>query len=204
MNAVEHLFRNRRFHEVTLDEVAKEAQVGKGTIYRFFSDKDDLFFQTATSGFDEMCELLNRPDPQSTTFPERLDHACRRIMRFFARRRNLIRMMISEEGRVLDARGQTKTRWLERRAKLVTGLAAVLQDGVDHGHIRSDVSGSVLAAYLLSMLRTRSHELEGEPPEMTSLDLLLDIFWQGIRSADPASSPARKNQRKGSSVRARS
>ncbi|MCD6496685.1 MAG: TetR/AcrR family transcriptional regulator [Deltaproteobacteria bacterium] len=40
MNAVEHLFRNRRFHEVTLDEVAKEAQVGKGTIYRFFSDND--------------------------------------------------------------------------------------------------------------------------------------------------------------------
>ena len=47
MRAAERLFHNRRFHEVTLEEVAEAAQVGKGTIYRYFADKDDLFFQVA-------------------------------------------------------------------------------------------------------------------------------------------------------------
>ena len=43
LNALEGLLPGRRFHEITLDEVAKAAQVGKGTIYLYFKDKDALF-----------------------------------------------------------------------------------------------------------------------------------------------------------------
>ena len=39
-------------------KVKSEAKVGKGTIYLYFENKDDLFFQTATWGFEELCELL--------------------------------------------------------------------------------------------------------------------------------------------------
>ncbi|NJL30924.1 MAG: TetR/AcrR family transcriptional regulator, partial [Phycisphaerales bacterium] len=30
------------------------AGVGKGTIYRYFKDKDDLFFSTAAQGFEDL------------------------------------------------------------------------------------------------------------------------------------------------------
>ena len=43
LNALEQLLPGKRFHEITLDEVAKIAQVGKGTIYLYFKDKDSLF-----------------------------------------------------------------------------------------------------------------------------------------------------------------
>lgn len=43
LNALEQLLPGRRFHEITLDEVARAAQVGKGTIYLYFQDKDALF-----------------------------------------------------------------------------------------------------------------------------------------------------------------
>ena len=33
LDAAEKLFKNKRYHEMTLDLVAKEAKVGKGTIY---------------------------------------------------------------------------------------------------------------------------------------------------------------------------
>ena len=49
MQAAERLFLGKRFHEVTTDEVAREAHVGKGTIYRHFKTKDELFFETATT-----------------------------------------------------------------------------------------------------------------------------------------------------------
>ncbi|RPI59812.1 MAG: TetR/AcrR family transcriptional regulator, partial [Planctomycetaceae bacterium] len=58
MQAAEKLFTSRRFHEVTTDDIAKSAHVGKGTIYNYFKDKDDMFFQMATNGFDELCDLL--------------------------------------------------------------------------------------------------------------------------------------------------
>ena len=43
LNALEQLLPGRRFHEITLDEVSRAAQVGKGTIYLYFQDKDALF-----------------------------------------------------------------------------------------------------------------------------------------------------------------
>ncbi len=43
LSALERLLPGRRFHEITLEEVAREAQVGKGTIYLYFHDKDALF-----------------------------------------------------------------------------------------------------------------------------------------------------------------
>jgi len=194
MNAVERLYRNRRFHEVTLDDVARDAHVGKGTIYRFFTDKEDLFFQTATAGFDELCEVLDEPALANAEFPERLLGACTQITRYFSRRRHLIRMMASEEGRVRGAQGELKTRWLERRQKLVDALARLLNDGMERGYVRR----GVLATYLLSLLRARSQELESAPPEMASLELLLDIFWRGIRDKGDAA----RNDSPGASTKA--
>ncbi len=188
MTAVERLFRNRRFHEVTLDDVAKEAHVGKGTIYRFFKNKEDLFFHTATAGFDNLCEILKRSEADSTNFPERLFHACNQITRFFSQRRHLFRMMIAEEGHLLVAKGDLKKRWIQKRGMLVASLAQLLQDGMAEGVVRTDLSGSILATYLLSMLRARAHELVDSPPEMARLELLLDIFWRGIRTNGRCSS----------------
>jgi AcrR family transcriptional regulator len=37
------LFGSRRFHEVRMEDIAAEAEVGKGTLYRYFRDKDELF-----------------------------------------------------------------------------------------------------------------------------------------------------------------
>src|SRR5271165_4176056 len=58
MQAAERLFRMRRVHEITLDEIAREADVGKGTLYLYFTDKEDLIFQAAVAGFDRMCQLF--------------------------------------------------------------------------------------------------------------------------------------------------
>ena len=63
MQTAERLFKSRRIHEITLDEVAQKAKVGKGTIYLHFQNKDDLFFQVATSGFDELCGLVREQVP---------------------------------------------------------------------------------------------------------------------------------------------
>jgi AcrR family transcriptional regulator len=41
-----HIFSGNLFHQVTMEEVAAEAGVGKGTIYLYFKSKEDLFRQT--------------------------------------------------------------------------------------------------------------------------------------------------------------
>ena len=179
MKVVEQLATDRRFHEITLDEVAAAAGVGKGTIYRYFGDKNELFFQVATSGFDELCELLEQIVPADRDFPEKLSTVCQEIGRFFATRRQLLQMMQNEAGRIFWAKGRIRERWMAKREKLFAAVGEVLDEGVRAKIVRSDVSTEVLATFLLGMLRTMARDLYNADDPEEQYKLLLELFLRG-------------------------
>src|SRR5262249_43872840 len=43
LDAAARLFGTQRFHEVRMEDIAAEAEVGKGTLYRYFADKEELY-----------------------------------------------------------------------------------------------------------------------------------------------------------------
>jgi len=180
MRVVEKLATNRRFHEITLDEVAEAAGVGKGTIYRYFADKDELFFQVATSGFEELCELLKRKVPNNTSFSEKLLNACKQITKFFAARRQLLQMMQNEANLAYWRKGKMRQRWLDKRKMLVDVLADIFCEGVEDGVVRSDISAEVMATFLLGLLRTRARDLQDVPENMKNCKLLVNMFLNGV------------------------
>jgi len=190
MKAAERLFTTRRFHEITTDEVAEAAAVGKGTIYRYFRDKEDLFVQTATSGFDELCDLVSRRVSQGQPFAAQLVAACEQITRFFEGRRQLFCMMQTEEGRMLLAKGSIHDRWVAHRRRLVVAVAGILRKGVREGKIRGDVPPEVLAAFLLGMLRTRVHDLGDAPAPVRRLERVVDLFCRGAATEAAAGAAA--------------
>jgi AcrR family transcriptional regulator len=180
MQAAEQLFRNRRFHEITLEEIAREAGVGKGTIYLYFSDKEDLIFQAAVAGFDEMCELLRQNVGGGVAFRDGLLNMCETISAFFKKRRPLFRIIMSEGERAMESTGAgLRQRWQQRRKTMIQDVAAVIARGVAPGEIRRDIPPEILAEYLLGMLRTRSWELEDGPEPLRSHVLMLDLFTKG-------------------------
>ena len=179
MQAAERLFTSRRFHEITLDEVAQAAQVGKGTIYLYFKDKDDLFFQVASSGFDELCDLLQRGVPDAGSFQEQLLGVTKQIAAFFQGRRQLFRMMQTEDGRMPWMQANLRQRWTEHRRRLHSAVAAVIRKGVEEGEVRSDIPPEVLAPFLLGMLRTRARDLDEMPEGMPRHEVVVDLFCRG-------------------------
>jgi AcrR family transcriptional regulator len=65
LDAAGSLFGAQRFHEVRMEDIAAAAGVGKGTIYRYFSDKEELYLA-----------LLDRASKQ---IRERLEQAVREV-----------------------------------------------------------------------------------------------------------------------------
>ena len=194
MQAAEKLFSSRRFHEVTTDEVAREAKVGKGTIYLYFRDKDDLFLETANSGFDELCDLLREKVSQKAPFRRQILQACVQIGTFFQRRREMFEMMQSEDCRLSLETGRLRDRWLRKRKKLVEALAAILECGLREGALRADVPPDVLANFLLGMLRTRARDLVDYPEPLRRYELVVEVFCRGAEfqggNGNHASGPA--------------
>lgn len=50
LRAAASVFARRGFHRALVDEVAKKAGVGKGTVYRYFNNKEDLLFHIVDQG----------------------------------------------------------------------------------------------------------------------------------------------------------
>jgi len=182
MRAAERLFTSRRFHEITLDDVAEEARVGKGTIYRHFRDKEDLFFQVALSGFDELCDLLRRKVCDGEPFEGQLLSACRSVSRFFESRRQLLRIMQTEDARMHWCRGPMHEEWGARRRNLAAAMGQVLEKGVRESKVRPDVPAEALAQFLLGMLRTRARDLEEAPETVKSHEIVVELFLRGAGS----------------------
>ncbi len=195
MVAAERLFKTRQFHEITLDEVAREAEVGKGTLYLYFADKNDLFFQTAVAGFEDMCELLRRDPVAGGSVQQELQQACRTISAFFRKRRPLFRMMLAEGDRALGQGGGLQQRWNRHRKKMTQAVAEIIGRGVQRREVRDDIAPKVLAEYFLGMIRTRAHELEGLPGWQAREQALVALFVHGLageaRSTNHATSRPR-------------
>jgi len=176
---VEKLAANKRFHEITLEQVARAAKVGKGTIYRYFKDKDDLFFQVATSGFEQLCELIEKNIPQQMPFPEKLLNTCGQISRFFAARRQLMIMMQTLATRIHRSKGPLRRQWMDKRKKLVNIVEQILSTGVNEGVIRTDIPLEVLANFLLAMLRANARDLRNYSTPANRHKVLVDLFLKG-------------------------
>jgi len=58
LNCAAEAFSRRKFHEVLTDDIALKLGIGKGTLYRYFDSKDDLYFATIVRGLDGMHEAL--------------------------------------------------------------------------------------------------------------------------------------------------
>ena len=187
MEAAERLFRTRRVDEITLDEVAGKAAVAKGTIYLYFSDKEDLIFQAAVAGFDEMCQQIRRNAAGGGAFRERLLRTCEDIAAYFQVRRPLFRIILSEGERATESgKAGLRQRWRKRRKPMTEAVAAIIAQGMTSGEVRADMPADILAEYLLGMLRTRSWELEDRPESQRSPATAVDLFLNG------ASLPARR------------
>jgi TetR/AcrR family fatty acid metabolism transcriptional regulator len=104
LDAAGRLFGTRRFHEVRMEDIAAEAGVGKGTLYRYFQDKEELYLK-----------LLERA---SVDFTHRVHEAVRQVVGVRDRLVALVRTIIAyhdEQPHILE---------LIQRAELLRGLGA--------------------------------------------------------------------------------
>ncbi len=56
LDAAAQLFAKHRYHEVRMDDIAEHAGVAKGTLYRYYHDKEELYAALAKHGISRLIE----------------------------------------------------------------------------------------------------------------------------------------------------
>lgn len=166
LEAVERLFAEGRFHEVTTDDIAREAGVGKGTIYRHFADKDALVAAAIEAGFDQLMAQLAKLGAGEAPLRERLVATCEAIAGFFRERRPWFMLTSREEARCARRREIDV-----RRARLAAAVGEILAQSAER--LRPEPPPAVQAQLLLGLLRTRARS-RLDLPVATIVDLFLE------------------------------
>lgn len=56
--AAKKLFAKSSFETVTVEEIAREAEFGKGTIYQYFSSKEEILVYVICQGLEKLCSHM--------------------------------------------------------------------------------------------------------------------------------------------------
>lgn len=95
INAARDLFTKHGYKKVSMDEIAKEANVTKKTIYSYFSDKEAMFKYFASEELQSMKEKIENDVNSSTSFIDRVSKILYESL-LFRNNSDLIKTIIKE------------------------------------------------------------------------------------------------------------
>ena len=173
------LFSAKRFDEVLMDDIAQQAGVGKGTIYTYFADKEELYFAVVFEGIRRLNEQLQRKANRQQNPQEELRRMVNAIVSFFSQNRFFFRLMSQEDGKSEDGKGENRKRWRAERRIQLAAIETVLQSGAEEG-IFSVEHPKVEAAILRDMVRSVMIHAKGLSVE-AMVDTIMRIFLRGVR-----------------------
>ncbi len=180
LQSASRLFSEKRFDEVLMDEVAQAASVGKGTLYRYFRDKEDLYFAVVFDGIAQLREELHCGAAAATDPLARLEATLRAIVSFLSSNRFFFRLMAIEDSKAESKKSEFRQRWRQERGALLDSIAAVLRGGAESGifeihHLNTE------AQILLGMVRSSLRFNEDGLSANEIVEEILRIFLRGVQ-----------------------
>lgn len=127
-------FAKRGFAAARLDDVAARAGVAKGTIYLYFSDKENLFQELVRAMLAPLVSDLEAMGGRDMPLPALAEHMADLFVReiFETRRKDVIRLMISE-GRRFPKLAEIYYREVLGRA--IAAMRATLRRPAERGEV---------------------------------------------------------------------
>ena len=175
LDAAAEVFSRKDFHEVLTDEIAAEAGVGKGTIYRYFRSKDDLYFATLVRGFEQLAKAFPAPPPPDCTPQARLEKIAANLLRLFWNRRPFY-MLLHRDEKLLQNREKELR---QKRGDLEKVIQEAIEKGMASGRFRK-VDARIAANLFLGMVRSAIFYHRESETAAAYASQITDLFLRGL------------------------
>jgi AcrR family transcriptional regulator len=178
LDAASRVFAARPFHEVLIDTIAADAGIGKGTIYRYFETKEDLYFATVVHVMEALAADLGTETHSEDSGVQRLERIATRILNSFWERRYLLPFFQRDE------RFPTlEVELIRRREPILRVVQEAILAGIEQREIRG-IDARIGAELFLGMVRSMNlfHTREDRLEDVVAQ--LMSVFVEGIGRRD--------------------
>ncbi len=124
LDAAACLFAGNHFHSVRMEDIAAEADVGKGTLYRYFRDKEELYLALLSRASGQIREQVYEATQESRDPVGQLEAVTETILRFFEEQRHIFELIQQAEA----SRG-TNHPWQDARDSVIKKVLEIFEEG---------------------------------------------------------------------------
>lgn len=184
------VFSQRPYHEVLTDEISARLKMGKGTLYRYFPSKEDLYFATLVDGLQGMQEAIDAVLSERAPLERVIEQLTGTIIGYFWQRRDFFVLLHRHETKIDP---DERVEWQQRREAVVARVG----DRIAAELGRTRVDPRLAVEMLFGMIRAVCLYRDDAAQPAALARLVTRTFLNGVRSgmrarAPRAAAPARR------------
>lgn len=159
IQAAENVFFTKGFDQSTMDDIAEEAELSKGTLYLYFKSKEDLHMAVAHKAVFMLQSFMKGIEESDTTAFEKLVQMGRNSVEFYRKFPNHMKSIMLLEGFEFQqvSYSENQVRDVIYQESPVGMVIRIVEQGVKEKLIRDDIPpaiiGHTLWMQMLSVMR---------------------------------------------------
>lgn len=181
IDAVIKIIDQKGVKKLTMNEVARQVGIAKGTLYIYFDNKDDLLnsaietsLEPLTMGVEEIIDSDLSPD-------EKLEKIVEFQLSFFEEHKNYFRVLIYEHQRSQDP----KKRFIDNKHQhFIKRISQIIKDGIDEGLFCTydpEMLAVMFSESLIGVILQKIVRKEGSSLNDAG-ETIIEVFFKGIKT----------------------
>lgn len=188
IDAAEKIFFSKGVNNATMDEVAKAAELSKGTLYLYFSSKEELHWAITKRGFIILDEYLKTAVSDENSGFQNLVALGEAYIKYSEDHYNYFDSMLMFDVTDMDSLPETVKVIKENffTDSPMVYIISCIKDGIKEGQIRQDIPVNILAinlwAQLMGILQITARKSKIFKKCNIDRDELLSAFFKLVRN----------------------
>lgn len=152
LDAARQVFSARGFEKAKLEEIAEVAELGKGTIYNYFKNKEELFVSVIVRGIKRFQEFVSQAVQEQRSPEDKVSAYIDASFAFFEHHRQLFSIFELEKSNLARSLSEEMNQtFCEKEAGLIQFLEQLIFEGVQTGEFKP-VDSRKLAQTIFGMI----------------------------------------------------
>jgi len=183
LEAAQTLFTARNYADVTMSDIAAEAEVTKGALYHHFNSKEDLYLNMMHGYLEDIKGLLGEVARRKGSSRERLRQFTLTFLELPVKHQTLMRLVRRDANIFTDPDRERLVRAYQ--AALPEQVELMIRDGILAGEI-AEGDARLLSwehvAMVEVVLSSYAQNVLGDPEK--TADFVIGLFFEGISAKD--------------------
>ena len=182
LEAARKVFAANGFAGTSVEAIAQEAGIAKGTLYLYYDSKSEIYQEALRNGLVELCSLLKAQVERAGTIGEKIRVFIATKLSFFEENRDFFKIYYAEFGNAIAHPAETHRTIRELYVEQVSVLKSALTEAVRRKKVRSvkplsvafainDLTRGLITQRLLGQTETEISE---------DIEFLYEFIWRGI------------------------